>query len=489
MNRQLAYLLPAFFGILSQSSIAGAATCDMILVEEALKRSAPDVQAAALQLVLTPDEFQQLRTDVPQVAIGSAQLKNVGSYTEFYEARTQLARRNTFVYGLDSARAAVIASVPLATLLQWSACVRQTATAQGVLGLYAWISNLTPPRNAEVSVVWSSNNREPVTVSARKIGTDGFQQSFRVNPGEPVSFSIERENQADKGLVISAEGTFVTVVIPGSSATSTQIAVDPLQFERKLWQSPSILLRSAGGSISNSVKCIEPEDGWSFEPYSARVVISAKGDDLSGAGASLANIIARTPQRICFELLVRPTVAESAAYITAYLEASETRPLIKSFQVCVGEPAGSCQVNASNLSCGGSVDQLAKERCSSSFTTQRISARDGGKCGYSVFQVTCLPSAPPSQQSQVRRPPRTFSVCAGNGGGPSCAGDNAYYTCDQYNAMGGGAQRTYTELGNRLCKYNDNGQEKIGNASVVHLSSVSGGQCGWTRFSVTCTYP
>jgi hypothetical protein len=95
---------------------------------------------------------------------------------------------------------------------------------------------------------------------------------------------------------------------------------------------------------------------------------------------------------------------------------------------------------------------------------------------------------PPQQPS---RPPRTFSVCAGNGGGPSCQGwSDVYYTCDQYTAIGGGSQQTYTELGNSLCKFTDSsGHEKIGYSSVIHLSSVGGGQCGWTRFSVTCTYP
>jgi hypothetical protein len=114
--------------------------------------------------------------------------------------------------------------------------------------------------------------------------------------------------------------------------------------------------------------------------------------------------------------------------------------------------------------------------------------RDLAACKYKVFdslqaKLLMAASIPPT------RPSQTFSVCMGNGGGPSCAGDQVYYTCDQYNAIGGGAQRTYTELGNKLCKYNDNGQEKNGNANVVHLSSVGGGQCGWTRFLVTCTYP
>jgi hypothetical protein len=84
-----------------------------------------------------------------------------------------------------------------------------------------------------------------------------------------------------------------------------------------------------------------------------------------------------------------------------------------------------------------------------------------------------------------------FNVCMGNGGGPSCSGSSTVtYTCDQYNAIGGGSQQTIKVLGERFCKYYDvNGQQQQMPYNVVHLSSVSGGQCGWTLFSVICLYP
>jgi hypothetical protein len=84
-----------------------------------------------------------------------------------------------------------------------------------------------------------------------------------------------------------------------------------------------------------------------------------------------------------------------------------------------------------------------------------------------------------------------FNVCMGNGGGPSCsASGTVTYTCAQYNAIGGGADATYKALGDRFCKYYDaNGQQQQMPYSVVHLSSVAGGQCGWTLFTVTCLTP
>jgi hypothetical protein len=135
---------------------------------------------------------------------------------------------------------------------------------------------------------------------------------------------------------------------------------------------------------------MQPDDGWVFDVESARVVTAAKGDNISGAGASLANIVVRTPQRICFELIVRPSLLESTAYISAYLEATETRPLVRtSYQVCVGDPEGKCPGRGTNLSCGASVDQWARQMCASPFSVSRVSATSGGRCGYSLYQVTC----------------------------------------------------------------------------------------------------
>jgi hypothetical protein len=41
------------------------------------------------------------------------------------------------------------------------------------------------------------------------------------------------------------------------------------------------------------------------------------------------------------------------------------------------------------LECSSNVDTWAREKCSSSFVTKRISDMPGGACGYSVYQVTC----------------------------------------------------------------------------------------------------
>ena len=97
-----------------------------------------------------------------------------------------------------------------------------------------------------------------------------------------------------------------------------------------------------------------------------------------------------------------------------------------------------------------------------------------------ILALTCAPSA--AQQGL------TFNVCMGNGGGPSCAGGGAVtYTCSEYRAIGGGGPATPQALGERLCKIFDaSGQQKQLPYSVVHISSVGGGECGWTLFRVTC---
>jgi hypothetical protein len=87
----------------------------------------------------------------------------------------------------------------------------------------------------------------------------------------------------------------------------------------------------------------------------------------------------------------------------------------------------------------------------------------------------------PSAQTQ------SFKVCAGNGGGPSCqATAAAYYTCDQYRNIGGGAQVTYDTLGKRFCEYKQDGKSILAPYKVLHDFSVAGGECGWTGFTVIC---
>ncbi|HWO37845.1 MAG TPA: hypothetical protein VNO32_54425 [Candidatus Acidoferrum sp.] len=85
----------------------------------------------------------------------------------------------------------------------------------------------------------------------------------------------------------------------------------------------------------------------------------------------------------------------------------------------------------------------------------------------------------PPQPAQVH----PIDVCMGNGGGQSCLGPGVVaYTCDEYNAIGGGAQTTYIALNKRFCQ---SGPEKAKD-NVRHNYSRDGGQCGWTSFTVTC---
>jgi hypothetical protein len=71
------------------------------------------------------------------------------------------------------------------------------------------------------------------------------------------------------------------------------------------------------------------------------------------------------------------------------LTISGTRTTIRSLQVCVGEFAENCPVDAQWLSCGTSVEDWAKGQCPNASIT-RISDRPGNKCGYSIHQIFCL---------------------------------------------------------------------------------------------------
>jgi len=89
--------------------------------------------------------------------------------------------------------------------------------------------------------------------------------------------------------------------------------------------------------------------------------------------------------------------------------------------------------------------------------------------------------------AQPTRPRKTYRVCAGNGGGESCAGGaDAYFTCDQYTSIGGGAQVTYDLLAKRFCEYKDGDKAVLAPNQVIHNFSRGGGQCGWTGFTVIC---
>jgi hypothetical protein len=81
----------------------------------------------------------------------------------------------------------------------------------------------------------------------------------------------------------------------------------------------------------------------------------------------------------------------------------------------------------------------------------------------------------------------TFRVCMGEGGGNNCSsGANASFDCNQYGGMGGGGERTTTELGARFCSTAVNGQKKQQPFDVKVFQNNGGGKCGWTGFLVTC---
>jgi hypothetical protein len=123
----------------------------------------------------------------------------------------------------------------------------------------------------------------------------------------------------------------------------------------------------------------------------------------------------------------------------------------------------------------------------------RLDCDHFGKTPYIPVDVIAqnIPVNATAQNAEPQRPPsaatKSFKVCAGNGGGPSCqATSDAYYTCAQYRNIGGGAQTTYDTLGKRFCEYKQDGNSILAPYKVLHDFSVAGGECGWTGFTVIC---
>jgi hypothetical protein len=99
------------------------------------------------------------------------------------------------------------------------------------------------------------------------------------------------------------------------------------------------------------------------------------------------------------------------------------------------------------------------------------------------------PVAPTPAPVAATPAPVTVKVCMGNGGGQNCLdGAGAKYDCNAYNAMGGGAQKTYDALADMFCGYTENGVRKVAPHNIVVVQNNGGGQCGWTAFQVTCNH-
>jgi hypothetical protein len=97
------------------------------------------------------------------------------------------------------------------------------------------------------------------------------------------------------------------------------------------------------------------------------------------------------------------------------------------------------------------------------------------------YPVTVSEVKPQNPPNTVVPPP--VNICAGNGGGASCLGPGVVaYTCDEYNAIGGGGDATYNTFNKRFC----NGGPETAKINVRHNFSRGGGQCGWTSFTVIC---
>src|SRR5205085_1844263 len=105
------------------------------------------------------EDFQRLKTQ-----FGSQlppPLSTANSFEDFSEARSQLSRKLTFAYGLDSARTSLLSSVDI--IQAWDRCMRQ----QGA-GLHAWLSVIDSTQ-VTISILWNSPTQSTNDVSIRKL--------------------------------------------------------------------------------------------------------------------------------------------------------------------------------------------------------------------------------------------------------------------------------------------------------------------------------
>lgn len=58
------------------------------------------------------------------------------------------------------------------------------------------------------------------------------------------------------------------------------------------------------------------------------------------------------------------------------------------YEVCVGAQRQFCPPTAVFLRCGDSVAEWATNECGA-YSSKQVSARAGGKCGYTVVQIKC----------------------------------------------------------------------------------------------------
>jgi len=230
------------------------------------------------------------------------------------------------------------------------------------------------------------------------------------------------------------------------------------------WQATKITLRDATSTVANPV----PSD----IPISFVVVVNrgTKEIECTGEGSAIDtatdsySILSSSGARIS-----RVSIAEGEQAKLINLQAPPN--------------AGTLNLSVLNfrLDCAG-FGKTAYARVNVTVSKQVASAEP-----QSQPPPTPLPTPLPNPKPEPIHPTQSFKVCSGNGGGPSCqSGAAAYYTCDQYSSIGGGSQRTYDVLARKFCEYSDAGTTKLRPNKVIVNSSVSGGQCGWTTFTVIC---
>lgn len=277
---------------------ASAEPCDDVLIRRAGFMISKRAQAAAIQLV-TPEEFDSLRSGLTgQMRLLDRRLADFATFEALNKWRMQEASNESFEFGADSARAAILAGTSEDSYsLQWKKCQMDSASSLQAPSLRGWIDSLTP---------------DMATVRFLAVGGPGdadapppqiVVQSLVTSAGEPVRsrnpqgrwivdqrVSVKR-SPTDVRLVASAGASTISVVVPASvdGRPSFSPAIQGIDSPSRFVREP--INRVIATETGKKLECIEPLPNELFDISTIRVTPSS--------GEGYWEITTKAPQKIC----------------------------------------------------------------------------------------------------------------------------------------------------------------------------------------------
>ena len=272
---------------------AVAQHCDNVLITTASDLRDPRAQLGAAQLIPT-ETFAEFRQQNESLRLMDRQIASFENAEQFEVWRTERSRRYYFEYGLESARASVLAAIQAErpdTLSVWEMCKRQEDDGTSP-SLKAWVKSLTT-NNATVIARRSGSTDgslpmiEIISPTGLTTG-DGTVSQNSVNGRSVIEriFTVQRQLSGDLQVQVRSNELVSSVVIPQISGGSSE---------------PSRVVRRATGFFiestqSTSARCVSPEAGMQFDLATLQIVV------VRSTGSGRWNLLEKSPNRICVEV-------------------------------------------------------------------------------------------------------------------------------------------------------------------------------------------